>query len=624
MGSDTRDTSLLVHAALGRMRVCAKRHEAEACDSIHRGVRPLLAEDGQLAAEVLTVLGAAHMDAGDPPLALRMLLDAIALSTPLGAGQELAMAWLRAGEAHVALGDYPSAAKAFATSDSVFVVTGNGRDRIDALNGLGYCNWGVLDASIVMDQWLTALHLADSLGEERRGAVQRLNLARFLASADSATAVSIGVRPEDRLDTALALIGQARTVAERSGDRVLLGKALKVNAAVLNRNGQFQRSNALVRDALSLFSEAGDHQWACSGLVDIASNYISMERWGQAKEILNEALALAEMHHLNQNRVHILYRLHHVHKQLGEPAKALLWMERHQALKDSLEGLEVIEKLAQRDLRHRFEQQALADSLTHAEAIRTGRMEAERRLAEQRSRTRGVTAVGAFLLLGGGLFYQLDRRRRRERHERQVAELRNKALRAQMDPHFLGNTLHAVNAYLLTDRSAEASKLLSRFAKWIRLMLEHGRHEEVTLQADLEAMRFYLDLEVLRTANKFTYSILVEDGSWLDEMLIPPMLVQPLLENAIHHGVVPRAGIGSITINVQRRNGGLLISVEDDGVGRGRRPGIENGVPVRTSLGTSITLERLALLERRSGAPARLTIVDLPQGTRAELLLPLR
>ena len=164
--------------------------------------------------------------------------------------------------------------------------------------------------------------------------------------------------------------------------------------------------------------------------------------------------------------------------------------------------------------------------------------------------------------------------------------------------------------------------MLSRFANWIRRTLESSRQEEIPLRDEIEAMRTYLALEQLRTKEKFAYRIEVPEDDELRRTRIPPMLVQPFLENAIQHGVLPKDGAGEIQLRIVDKGGHLQFVVEDNGVGRSPSVG-QADTTTRSSLSTTITRERLRLLGDRTGRPAGVRVIDLAPGTRVEIDVPL-
>lgn len=615
------DTVLIRDILLTRLRIHAQRQEPGKADSLLDANMGWVASDSLVLSEATSIRGTAHLDSGNPAYAALLFERADQFGASSGPTRASGMNWLNLGYARTELGDYAETARCAKRADSLFILIGDHRDRISALDMLGYAYWGVLAPGTEVALWKKAVELADSLGEEQKGALAHMNLARFYVGCDTACALAIGAEPGTGAGTAMTHARIAQRVAVEQRNEVLYGQSLKIETGILNRKGEFAKAIDVGREALPLFERANNHQWICAMLIDIASNQLSLKDWRSAEASLERALGMATLHGFGNLRMLALYRLQHVMKQQGRYAEALATLERYHAVQDSIQGIAVTDKLAQLDLRHKFEQRVVEDSLEHVAALKMEKQRAMDERKAERGRSRTFLIGGVLTFVGLLAITLTERKRRRERFAKEAAQLEARALRAQMDPHFIGNTLHAVNSYLLSNDPATASTMLSRFAKWIRSTLESSRHEEIPLRDDIEAMRTYLALEQARTRAKFNYRIDVPEDDELLRTRIPPMLVQPFLENAIQHGVLPKEGIGHIVLHIVDKSDHLLIAVEDDGIGRHcAKEQVHSSQ--KTSLSTTITRERLQLLGERTGRPGAVRVIDLEQGTRVELEVP--
>jgi sensor histidine kinase YesM len=150
----------------------------------------------------------------------------------------------------------------------------------------------------------------------------------------------------------------------------------------------------------------------------------------------------------------------------------------------------------------------------------------------------------------------------------QLADMEMKVLKAQMNPHFIFNSLNSINWYILKSESEKASLYLTKFSKLIRLILDNSTHKIISLDKELAALKLYLDMEVLRFNEKFKYSISVSEGLNPLSIGVPPMILQPFVENAIWQGLQHRESEGNIAIEVNRMNGGIKYVITDNGLGR--------------------------------------------------------
>jgi len=349
---------------------------------------------------------------------------------------------------------------------------------------------------------------------------------------------------------------------------------------------------------------------------------------------LNEQLGLPEHAALTWDRLHFAY------ERTGNLPKALAALRKAKAIGLELYSDSVTQAAAQLEASFKYEKKLFTDSVQHASELKS--VDDQRTIAELKATRNSTAAWGigtaALLALGGGAFAWRTQRKRRDaeagkaiaqanertaEERRKAAEFQNAALRAQMDEHFISNTLNAVNAHLYTDDPDTASDLLARFAQWIRSMLENSQHPSVPLRADLEALKTYLELQRLRLNGQFEYSVQVAEGMDTDHIQVPPLVLQPLLENAIEHGVGSMQSGGRIKLEAAMREGALVLSVEDNGVGRKESTERNARGHKKTSLSMRIIGDQLELLRERTGRAAELRTIDLPQGTRVEVMLPI-
>jgi two-component sensor histidine kinase len=312
---------------------------------------------------------------------------------------------------------------------------------------------------------------------------------------------------------------------------------------------------------------------------------------------------------------------------MGDEGRALSWYKRYITLRDSAFGQKNTQKVGQLRARYEFSKVQLADSIAHAgELLRLEDRNTIERLRADRNRNRALGLGGSALLLltGGSAFFISDRKRRKARFEKDAAQLETQALRSQMNPHFIFNALNSINAFVQTNERDKASDYLARFARLMRMVLENSRHAEVPLKDDLDALRGYLELERTRTNERFDYSIEVDSAVDQEQLLVPPLVLQPFVENAIWHGMAGRTDKGRITLKISRRGEDIVMMVEDDGRGRLAPKAVMAGMPEKkSSLGTAITKARLDLIGKQKGRPAGFTYTDLPEGTRVEVTLPM-
>jgi sensor histidine kinase YesM len=178
--------------------------------------------------------------------------------------------------------------------------------------------------------------------------------------------------------------------------------------------------------------------------------------------------------------------------------------------------------------------------------------------------------------------------------QKQLNELENKALRSQMNPHFIFNSLNSINSYIIKNKPDEASAYVSKFARLIRLILDNSRETHIALESELMALNLYIEIENKRFANKFSWNIQIHSNIDLHSTLIPPMIIQPFVENAIWHGLLHQEKQGILTISIQEQNGYLEISIDDNGVGRDAAKLLKSKTLLKDkSHGMEVTINRI-------------------------------
>jgi tetratricopeptide (TPR) repeat protein len=216
-------------------------------------------------------------------------------------------------------------------------------------------------------------------------------------------------------------------------------------------------------------------------------------------------------------------------------------------------------------------------------------------------------------------------RQRKLRTEKQAAELEQRLLRSQMEPHFIFNTMSVLQSFIRHDAKDKAIKYLSRFARLLRLNLESSRQNLVQLHLEVEALENYLALQSIRFDNVFDYTINNIENCEEQDILIPPMLLQPFAENAIQHGMRNLPYKGRIIITLQLSKGMLHCTIEDNGLGLRRQEPAEQE---KTSLSGIITQERLKILSQQTGKLASLIIADKEEkdgtGVKVTLMIPVQ
>lgn len=219
--------------------------------------------------------------------------------------------------------------------------------------------------------------------------------------------------------------------------------------------------------------------------------------------------------------------------------------------------------------------------------------------------------------------------KRKTELNKKIANIELQALRAQMNPHFIFNTMTSIQHYISNNDTDAALKYLSKFAKLMRSIIGNSKQQMIAIAEELNALHLYLELEIMRFTDKFEYEIIVDKDIDENYDRIPSMLIQPYVENAIIHGLLPKQGHGKISIHLQKQVDCILCTIEDNGIGRKRSNEFKkNRIQQHKSVGMSITQERLDILNSSLNQNLNAQIIDLyqngePSGTKVQIMIPL-
>lgn len=246
-----------------------------------------------------------------------------------------------------------------------------------------------------------------------------------------------------------------------------------------------------------------------------------------------------------------------------------------------------------------------------------------------------ITGIGII-----GWFYQRQIRKieeqneeklQRSRLERDIRISELKALKAQLNPHFIFNALNSIQDYIIQNERELASDYLGTFADLMRLYLNHSQEGQISLKEEMDSLNLYLELEGVRLDQEFSYEIKAKGGIDVYHIEIPTMLVQPYVENAIKHGLFQKKGKKRIEVSFEELDHELILAIiRDNGIGRSAAAKFQQRKPKQhKSFATSANNSRLELLNYERTLPIKAEIIDLvedgiPKGTEVRVIIPIK
>lgn len=458
-----------------------------------------------------------------------------------------------------------------------------------------YYEWKLFEPAI--EHYMLALSYLAELGDTLRMAPLFNNLGELY-------------RELGKSDSAYFYFQEALLISRRSN----LPKTL-INAYINLGDLRFDEKNH--SDALNYYSAAYNAAAAAallpakaSSAIRIGNVQLALNNPGEAEKFISEGLGYSRK--LKDPK--ILQEAHlaafNLYKASGNARDALDHYMHYTLLKDSLFNVNSQKEIDR--LRTEFETKKKEN-----EIILLNQEKAHKELEIERQKIlRFYTIIVAVLVLVILYMIYVRYKQRQERLKNQLERARidieHKLLRSQMNPHFLFNSINTVNGFILTKDIDAATEFLAKFALLVRLILENSRKEMVLFTEELKTIKLYLELEQKRFINRFSYEIQIDDSIVPDETYLPPMLIQPFIENAIIHGLRLKQEGGLIRMHFKRYEYGLIVEIIDNGLGRAQSALYQQTEAEKhESLGLQLTYERLSVLSGTGNDKYRFEITDL-------------
>lgn len=347
----------------------------------------------------------------------------------------------------------------------------------------------------------------------------------------------------------------------------------------------------------------------------------------QAQVFMQKAHLMASKNGQTELQIKISKLGYEIHKALKNWSKSLQYLELHFQLTDSILNTSLKKEIA--DLEAKYE---TAQKEQKIQQLSSEKMQQELTLKNERRNKTILMIISLFVILSGiGLWtiYRFRQRSKQMELNKTRAELENRLLRAQMNPHFMFNSLNSVQSYITANQNELAEDFLSRFAMLTRLILNNSREEFIPFSDEILTLRTYMELEQQRYKHIFAFQIEIDEEIDEDLLLVPPMLVQPFVENAIIHGLAPLKQNGHIELCFKKQDGHkILCTITDNGIGREASAKINKGK--HKSLGMQVTTDRLNLIASQTGVPIQINIEDLKDsqenaaGTKVAFFIPFK
>jgi tetratricopeptide (TPR) repeat protein len=276
--------------------------------------------------------------------------------------------------------------------------------------------------------------------------------------------------------------------------------------------------------------------------------------------------------------------LSNIYGKTGRDDLAYRYLREHMQLKDSISNDEFLKQVTRMEIQYDFDKKQKAAEFEQMQE----KLVRDQKIKQQRLYLKGL----GLLLILVALISLLYLRHTRLMAKFSQIDLEQRLLRAQMNPHFIFNSLCAIQNLILAENPQKANAFLTKIAGLMRNILENSREEYIPLEKEIETLRYYMDVQQLRFEKGFEYNINVDQSIDPENVSVPPMLAQPCVENSIEHGLLPGRENGRVSVSYSLRGGLIMLEVTDNGIGREKAAEV---TPARKkqSISTKLTEKRL-------------------------------
>ncbi len=572
---------------------------------------------------------------------------AAALSLKIKYSFGLATSYLNQGNSNIILSNYPKAKIDFEKAKTNFIQLLEDNETKEIKSGLAraYASLGVIyseenNYAVALENYQKALKIYLEIGQKSNiskaynnigiiyksqgnypKAIEYLKKALQIqeeigeqAAAMSLTNIGVIYYEQNNSKKAYEYYTKAEKLFEKIDNQ--RGFALLKNylGDYYKKQNQMDRALASYTTSLNMYNAMQNKHGAALVMYNLGQLYFDQNKASEAINYANQSLGYAKEVGLLDQTFHSEKLLSDIYEALGNHELSLFHYKEYTKARDSINTIENSKKYLKAEMDFEYQ---MKESL----------------LLEKSKRQKLITLFSIIggLLLFGLVFVIFNRRqvKRRLTLQKEVTEYEQKALHLQMNPHFVFNCLGSISSFIVQNGTDSALKYLSKFSKLMRLTLEYSKGSIIPIDKEIESLQNYLELEQLRFHNSFTFSIVSSERVEFN-MGLPPLLIQPFVENAILHGLVPKEGNGKIEVHFDVQNHQLVCTITDNGIGITKSKEMkENSMKAHQSMALEITKKRLEIMEATIAKSAQIEIKELEenntiQGTKVTLRLPIQ
>ena len=421
-------------------------------------------------------------------------------------------------------------------------------------------------------------------------------------------------------EEALKYFRQSLDIKKKYGDEANIPGVLNNIGLVYQNLNQFELSQEAHLESYIICQELNKQHGVATAAINLGVSYSLLNNNALAEKYLLEAYDISIKYGYKNLIIDATDVLADFYNKLGKYAKAYEMLCINSAYIDSVRNDEVIKELTRMELSYDFNKKQVEDSISREHEKVKNQYLHQQELRKKESLVwilAGIFVLVLLIVFIAFKSYQYRRKAAEQELQRKTLEIEKNLLKSQMNPHFIFNAMNSIQSFIAVNDTLSAERYLSKFARLIRMILENSTKQTVPLSDEMQALQFYLDLERVRFNYKFDYELELDSNIEEELICIPPMLIQPFVENAILHGMMHKKEKGNIKILISddEEKQTLVCIIEDDGIGREAAQKLREQHKTEgrkhKSIGMQLTRERLDAINKETGQEINCIIEDL-------------
>ena len=490
-------------------------------------------------------IGNCHKGKGDNDKALEFYQKSLTLFENMNDQKNISTVYNSIGHLYFNWGKYPKALQYYYRSLEIKERIYDSIGIAIAFHSIGNVHLMQKNDSLALHNLLLAQGIKKKLGSERR-----------MISTYNSIGVIYYRRGEYK--AAISVYSKCLEIRQELGDKLGMAESYNNLGAVFYKQKSYDQALVQYFNAKFLLEELGATEQIMHILFNIGMIYTRQRKFEEAIKVTKMALVMANEAHSMKGIKEAHSGLSDIYFEMGNYKRAYEHLYDYMIMKDSLSGSESKKQVAEIEAQFKVEK-AENEVKLFAKQNEVQVLE----ISQRNYVIYGLSGFVLFMAIIVWLLFQQNKLRSRQK----TIELEQRVLRTQMNPHFVFNLLNSVQKFITENKQDKASEYLGDFGELLRNILENSSKQQITIANEITTLRLYLSLEKVRLKDKLTYKITVDETIDEHYTLMPPLVIQPFVENAIWHGIVPKKSPGKITVSLKIEDKLLICTVEDDGIG---------------------------------------------------------